>query len=474
MILRKRGIRVCIMAALVVIIVCIVSKIFNKNTLKDESVDFKLSKKRSIQKDLTSFAKENDTEIAVNKDLPKRHERPKMELSGSVDFLRRNEDTYKRSCKKHEVVVFIKTHKTGSSTITNILNRFADMNDVKVALPMGYFLRFYWPALFHWSAVDLWRLDGDTPSILSNHARYNRPTMQLIMRKGAKYITILRDPVDQYESTFNYMGFEKFLDLKDSKNPLADFLKNPVPKLYQLRDKHHGIPEPMQLVKNPMFFDLGMYPPAYNNMTRVRNEIKKLDRDFELVLIMEYFDESLLVLKKAFCWTMSDILYVKFNQRRHKSAYHRDEQVKKNIRYWNKADVILYEHFNRTLWKKIADYGPSFRKDLDKFRQMNSKMQASCVEKRQFTENAFNSSGDILSFRLNPEVRSYDRYFCMKMLRNEVDYIDYFRNKYKPRGSYQTLLEKEGKKRPSTRELIERLQIAANIKFAEPPRAVTS
>ena len=161
------------------------------------------------------------------------------------------------SCKRQEVVVFIKTHKTGSSTITNILNRFADMNDLKVALPMGDFYRFRWPVPFHWSAVDLWRLDGDTPSILCNHARYNRPTIQLIMRKGAKFITILRNPVDQYESTFSYMEFAKFLQLNNSKNPLADFVENPVPMLYKMRDKYNGIPEPMNLVKNPMFFDLG-------------------------------------------------------------------------------------------------------------------------------------------------------------------------------------------------------------------------
>ena len=124
---------------------------------------------------------------------------------------------------------------------------------------MGEFYRFRWPVPFHWSAVDLWRLDGDTPSILANHARYNRPTLQLIMRKGAKYIKFLRNPVQQYESTLSYMEFSKFLQLNNSKNPLADFVNNPVPKLYQMREKYRGIriPEPMNLVKNPMFFDLG-------------------------------------------------------------------------------------------------------------------------------------------------------------------------------------------------------------------------
>lgn len=217
-----------------------------------------------------------------------------------------------------------------------------------------------------------------------------------------------------------------------------------------------------------------MYPPAYDNMTRVRGEIMKLDRDFELVLIMEYFDESLILLKKAFCWTVQDILYVKFNQRQHKPKVQISEKVKRNILNWNKADVMLYNHFNKTLWRKIEDYGPSFWKDLNAFRRLNSKMQSSCVEKGLFSEKAFMSNGQILSFRLNPNVPSYDRYFCMKIVRNEIEYIDYFRKKFKPYGSYQTLLEKAGKKKRSTRELIERLHIAANIKFADSvPRTVT-
>lgn len=342
---------------------------------------------------------------------------------------------------------------------------------------MGNFYRFRWPVPFHWSSVDLWRLDGDTPGVLCNHARYNRPTMQLIMRKGAKYITILRNPLNQYESMFNYMKFNSFLQLNESKNPLGDFVKNPVPYLYKMKKKFHGIPESMNLVKNPMFFDLGMYPPAYDNLTRVKEEISKINRDFELVMIMEYFDESLIILKKALCWQLEDILYVKFNQRKRLHKIHLSNITKKNILKWNKADVMLYEFFNKSLWKKIKEYGPSFWKDLDEFRNLNSKIERLCVENRETYEARMEFHGQIRSFRLNPNVPNYDRYFCQKSIRNETDYVDYFRKKYEPYGSYQTLLEEEGKKKASTRELIERLQEASqNIKFASSdsiPRAVT-
>ena len=189
-----------------------------------------------------------------------------------------------------------------------------------------------------------------------------------------------------------------------------------------------------------------MYPPAYDNMTRVRNEIRKMDRDFDLVLIMEYFDESLILLKKAFCWTFQDILYVKFNQRSYKPKMKLSEKVKQNILWWNKADAMLYDHYNRTLWKKIQNYGPSFWKDLKEFRRLNSEMLSSCVEKRQFSEKAFKLNGQILTHRLNPDVPNHDRYMCMKILRNEINYITYFSISSNPMALIRHLWRKQERK----------------------------
>lgn len=75
-------------------------------------------------------------------------------------------------CTPVRSIAFVKTHKTGSSTITNILNRFADLRELNVALPAMGDVRFAWPRKFHWSHVDLLRLDGQPANVLANHARY--------------------------------------------------------------------------------------------------------------------------------------------------------------------------------------------------------------------------------------------------------------------------------------------------------------
>jgi len=58
-------------------------------------------------------------------------------------------------CEKRDLnIAFLKTHKTGSSTITSILNRFADMNNLEIAIPLIE-NRFDWPYEFKVGKVDI-------------------------------------------------------------------------------------------------------------------------------------------------------------------------------------------------------------------------------------------------------------------------------------------------------------------------------
>jgi len=62
--------------------------------------------------------------------------------------------------------------------------------------------------------------------------------------------------------------------------------------------------------QNEMLWDLGMDVGAMDNADSVRKEIFTLQIEFDLVLITERFDESLIVLKDIFCWSMDDIMYL--------------------------------------------------------------------------------------------------------------------------------------------------------------------
>ena len=74
-----------------------------------------------------------------------------------------------------------------------------------------------------------------------------------------------------------------------------------------------------------------------------------LKQEFDLVMLMEYFDESLVLLKRRFCWKMEDILYFELNERMGIEKQDVTSQVREQIRKWNSADVLLYDAFNQML-----------------------------------------------------------------------------------------------------------------------------
>ena len=139
----------------------------------------------------------------------------------------RHERVEKSRCKPVEKVLFLKTHKTGGSTITNILNRFGDSKNLTFVLPrQAQLFTFLWPARFRLSYTA--PLFDFGANILCNHARFNkRPMNYLFPKETSRYITILRDPAAQYESVFNFMHFANPLGFKDEDDPLGTFLKFP-------------------------------------------------------------------------------------------------------------------------------------------------------------------------------------------------------------------------------------------------------
>ena len=47
----------------------------------------------------------------------------------------------------------------------------------------------------------------------------------------------------------------------------------------------------------------------------IHSRITEMDNIFELVLLTDYFDESLIMMKHLLCWDWDDIIYVKFKMR---------------------------------------------------------------------------------------------------------------------------------------------------------------
>ena len=245
-------------------------------------------------------------------------------------------------------------------------------------LPKGK-IDFNWPRRFQLSST--MPLYAEKGKILCSHTRYNKGPANLLFPKSkSKYITILRHPVSQFESAFAYYKVAKILGLKDDSNPIQTFFGNAkaLARRLKWRDK---------LLKNPSIFDLGLDWKYFQNRT-VRRYIKFIEDEFDLVLISEYFDESLILLKHLFCWDFEDILYLKQKVRARRASL--SDEIKAKILSWSQADLLFYNHFNKTLWRKISETGPRFYEDLQVFREMKKILEEAClpeIEKGKIVED---------------------------------------------------------------------------------------
>ena len=238
--------------------------------------------------------------------------------------------------------------------------------------------------------------------MIAVHVRYYRQVLDRFMANGTHYVTIIREPSSQWESAFNHFGFKgaiyklagksgtikinsthstNFTAKTSSQDLIQEFLRKPETYHRILKtERFQGSSTLLwHYARNNQLCDMGLEPSTYANETFVNETIDRLEKEFSMVIINEFFDESLLVMKRMLCWSFKDILYLSKNQRPNRSNL--TEETRNKIRKWNRADFLLYERFNRTLWKKIGEYGPTFSADLAEFRRLLNETHANCSEK---------------------------------------------------------------------------------------------
>lgn len=314
-------------------------------------------------------------------------------------------------------IVFLKTHRTGSSTVTCLIKRYGLKHELLFALPKELraqnFLqtvKFRRTFVYQYPGVENQKYD-----ILANNARYNKKEMEFVVPK-ATFITILRRPEEQFESVFGFYNITSKLNLTKSPHPIAAFLER-AEYYYGQQDKPYS-----NFLKNGQLFDLGLDRNKMVLNADIVDKIKTLETEFDLVMIREYFDESLLLLRKLLGWKLEDILYISSNIRSDINRYQMDQPLREKIARWNNGDVELYDHFNKTLWWRMKEYGPTFEKDLATFRAKNQEVFERCVD---------TSKSDNSDKRQKKFVARDSSKFCQDLLRSDNDFVFTIRQKQK-------------------------------------------
>ncbi|KAK5876152.1 hypothetical protein CesoFtcFv8_027149 [Champsocephalus esox] len=368
-------------------------------------------------------------------------------------------------CQPHTHIMFLKTHKTASSTVLNMLYRFGDERNLRFALPLGY--QFGYPLPFNAHRVKGYRGPRAMEfHILGHHMRFNKPEVEKVMPADTFYFSIIRDPAGMAESSFAY--YKEVAPAFRKAKSLGDFADNPY-RYYDSRVRNN-------YARNLLMFDFGMDNNANFSLAVAQKAETMIRQTFNLILLSEYFDQSMILLRHALCWPLETVVSFSLNARQQKPSdvgglsgsfvskaaaaagigfrgvrpqakilTNVTEAQREKLRQWNAFDLYLYKTFNRTFWEDIKSFGyTQMEQEVSLLRMLRKEMAQVClrdggkpVEARRIRDKTIRPFQlgllEILGYELQPGLDNATRTACLRMIRPELQYKDVLDAKQFPR-----------------------------------------
>lgn len=267
-------------------------------------------------------------------------------------------------------IAFLKVHKAASGSATSIFFRFGTTRKLK-------FLRPKWLNIVSSSETisDKQIHNGAYKpfDIMTSHVIYNRAAFEKYLHNDSAYIGIVREPYIQFKSSMNYMAPKYVYNISDN-DPIQQYLRNP--SRYE-----QGKGPRFSWINNRQATEFGTPDQIIitQNVTAMNEYVQKLDKEFHLVIIAEYFDESVVLMRRMLNWKLSDILY----RRLHIRGWDRKQTIPKAhdrrlYRKWAFADYAIYDFFFQRLWRQIRQAGEDFFQELLFFKQVREEMDDFC------------------------------------------------------------------------------------------------
>ena len=304
------------------------------------------------------------------------------------NFSKRTMRLLDRKCHPREHVFYLKTFKTASSTVVNIMYRFALERNLKVLLFNHWHVLRKELLLNHTMDYAVGKFKSGSIhkyDMLMDHVIYDRKFLLQFMHSDTQFVTSVRHPWTRLNSHLNFFtrifkGSENTFNLdKNKRIPLnVQFVQN-LEKYGRSYEKKLSSEMAIFSLRNQLSKQLGVSPglPLDHFLHRIK-------QDFRIIILQEYFDESLLLLKRKFCWSMADILYTRLRQKKctndancRLGADKRYQRYERQFRQWSSADYLLYNAINSSFWNLIRQE-KNFYTELMYFRHINIEVNKWC------------------------------------------------------------------------------------------------
>ncbi|NWR81622.1 G3ST2 sulfotransferase, partial [Centropus unirufus] len=332
-------------------------------------------------------------------------------------------------CRAQTNVMFLKTHKTASSTILNIMFRFAERYNLTVALPADQLFHLGYPKTFMAHFVEEFEAIGQNYNIMCNHLRFNPSEVQKVMAANTFYFSILRNPIPLLESAYVY--YKNSVPAFRISKDVNEYLASPL-KYYHRANYRQNI-----YARNIMWFDFGYDNNAEDDEEYIQEVVKEIEQNFQLILIAEYFDESMILLKHTLCWDLDDVVYFKLNSRSQDTVQTLTPESEERIKTWCSLDWKLYLHFNQSFWRRIEE-SIGFEvlgKEVNRLRARQKELMKICLSQQEAVGKGHiknkallpfqSGAANILGYNLNQGLDDRTLRACQRMVLPELQYMSY-------------------------------------------------
>jgi len=307
-------------------------------------------------------------------------------------------------------IVFAKTHKTGGTTVTNMLLRHAEKHQLSVGLPIEH----RWELAGYPADFDSRLVSPQLPkyNIMCHHMRFNKPQVSKLVSQAAQYLTILRDPVTNFESLYGFFKDYPFPEWQGQNRSMDEFFNAP--------EKYYNKSTPWYFrAKNYMSFDLG-FDHESAELGYIQHVIREMEDTYKLVMITDRYEESMILLKDMLCLDYEDIIYLPLKVRTDTDRKRVSSETAAKVKRWNRLDTAIYEYFSKRFDELTVSYGQArMQEEVKIFREKLKDVEAQCVEDYD------TQSLKPWVKRIKLRKRSGDE--CQRLVWGEVKYADHLR-----------------------------------------------
>ena len=333
------------------------------------------------------------------------------QTSKNFSLLFQNQSTaQKEKRKKITHISFLKVHKASSTTMQNIFFRFGLKNNLNILLPKtGNYL---------WKKADQMKIKQPKHyDLFAIHTIYRKSLFDSLLPSDSVKIGIVREPIDRMISAAYY-----YRDVWHNpyliRIPRSGFIHNLVkfPERYE--------PSFFTNTRNTMARDFGLSRKIRQTDTQlIKNILERLNSQFLLVLSVEKFDESLVLMKRLLGWDISEILYVTKNKHKHTPTV-LSPYEKSKFRKTSFLDFKIYDYFTKVLDEKLNRMPSEFWDEVAYLKTLLKNVKQFCSES--------NKDQKVVITQTNwNEPFTISKNDCKLMSTNELSFIGKLRGRHR-------------------------------------------